>query len=104
MTGLTPLGGTTRLAASSTLKWPGGMSGSGTCLMVTMILIWPPVSIVTLKSAVILTEAKNKVITTSCNLILRSAQNDSLVRQLCLLRPVIPVERIGHDLRQVAHL
>src|SRR5881392_3902338 len=45
MTGLTPLGGTTRLAASSTLKWPGGMSGSGTCLMVTTIFMGPPESI-----------------------------------------------------------
>src|SRR5438270_12154051 len=38
MTGDTPAGGTTFLAASSTLKWLGGMSGSATCLTVTTML------------------------------------------------------------------
>src|SRR4051812_29028767 len=39
MTGATPAGGMTFLAASSTLKWVGGMSGSGTCLTVTTMSI-----------------------------------------------------------------
>src|SRR5262249_6543616 len=41
MTGATPAGGMTLLAASSTLKCVGGMSGSGTCLTVTTMSIVP---------------------------------------------------------------
>src|SRR5919199_3525880 len=44
MTGDTPAGGMTFLAASSTLKWVGGMSGSGTCLTVTTMSIVETVS------------------------------------------------------------
>src|ERR1700730_14913566 len=44
MTGETPAGGTTVLAASSTLKWVGGMSGSGACLIVTTMSIAGKVS------------------------------------------------------------
>src|SRR2546423_11009839 len=44
MTGATPAGGMTFLAASSTLKWVGGMSGSGTCLTVTTMSIGETVS------------------------------------------------------------
>src|SRR5207253_5566014 len=44
MTGATPAGGMTFLAASSTLKWVGGMSGSGTCLTVTTMSIAETVS------------------------------------------------------------
>src|ERR671933_785075 len=44
MTGDTPAGGMTFLAASSTLKWVGGMSGSGTCLTVTTMSIAEKVS------------------------------------------------------------
>src|SRR5207248_10688060 len=44
MTGETPAGGITFLAASSTLKWVGGMSGSGTCLTVTTMSIATKVS------------------------------------------------------------
>src|ERR1700682_5791250 len=44
MTGETPAGGMTLLAASSTLKWVGGMSGSGTCLTVTTMSIGENVS------------------------------------------------------------
>src|SRR5438067_287894 len=42
MTGCTPSGGTTRFAASSTLNWLVGISGSGTCLMQTTISISTP--------------------------------------------------------------
>src|ERR671932_1796564 len=44
MTGDTPAGGMTFLATSSTLKWVGGMSGSGTCLTVTTMSIAEKVS------------------------------------------------------------
>src|SRR6266567_4029821 len=44
MTGATPSGGMTVLVASSTLKWVGGMSGSGTCLTVTTMSIAGTVS------------------------------------------------------------
>src|SRR5919199_3639591 len=44
MTGATPAGGMTFLAPSSTLKWVGGMSGSGTCLTVTTMSIAETVS------------------------------------------------------------
>src|SRR5919202_3841121 len=44
MTGETPAGGMTFLAASSSLKWVGGMSGSGTCLTVTTMSIAEKVS------------------------------------------------------------
>src|SRR4030081_1043150 len=44
MTGETPAGGMTVLADSSTLKWVGGISGSGTCLTVTTMSIAGTVS------------------------------------------------------------
>src|SRR5437764_15235430 len=44
MTGETPAGAMTFLAASSTLKWVGGISGSGTCLTVTTMSIGKNVS------------------------------------------------------------
>src|ERR1051325_11646961 len=44
MTGATPAGGMTVFAVSSTLKWVGGISGSGTCLTVTTMSIAGKVS------------------------------------------------------------